>query len=127
MLELLNNLSFLDVTEMEASDFCTGLSQVIILLGNIIRLIRWIIPMGLILFGLLDLGKAVIAGKEDEMKKAQGTLIKRVIYAVAVFLVVTLVQLVMGIVDGAETDDTGELTNDSWLTCWNQVSRGELD
>lgn len=108
MLELINCLSFLDVKELQASDFCSGLSQIIILLGNIIRLLQWIIPMGLILFGLLDLGKAVIAGKEDEMKKAQGTLIKRVVYAVAVFLVVTIVYFVMGMVGSTE-----------WKTCWN--------
>lgn len=108
MLEIINNLPFLDITQMEASEFCTGLSQIIILLGNIIRLLKWIIPMGLILFGLLDLGKAVIAGKEDEMKKAQGTLIKRVVYAVAIFLVVTIVWFIMGMVGNTE-----------WKTCWN--------
>ena len=96
---------------MGASEFCnteTGLGSIIILLRNVVTLIQWLIPMGLILFGLLDLGKAVIAGKEDEMKKAQGTLIKRVIYAVAVFLVVTIVTFVMGMVGSTE-----------WKECWN--------
>ena len=95
---------------MTGNDFCTGLSDVIILLKNFVRLLQWLIPMGLILFGLIDLGKAVIAGKEDEMKKAQGTLIKRVIYAVAVFLVVTIVSFAMGLV-GSE----------DWKDCWNNV------
>lgn len=93
-------------------DFCGDLEQIITLLKNVIRLLQFLIPMGLILYGMLDLGKAVIAGKEDEMKKAQGTLIKRVIYAVAIFLVVTIVTFVMGMVG----------SND-WKECWNNVGK----
>ena len=97
-------------------DFCGDLDQIITLLKNVVRLLQWGIPMVLILFGMLDLGKAVIAGKEDEMKKAQGTLIKRVIYAVAIFLVVTIVSFVMGMVG----------SND-WKECWNNVGRTEVE
>ena len=92
------------------SDVCGGLLDVVRIIRKVVDIIKILIPIGLILFGLIDLGKAVIAGKEDEMKKAQGTLIKRVIYAVAVFLVVSLVTFAMGLV-GAE----------SWRTCWTQA------
>ena len=67
----------------------------------------------LILFGMIDLGKAVIAGKEDEMKKAQGTLIKRVIYAVAIFLVITIVTFVTGLIGSKD-----------WRECWNDAQDG---
>ena len=79
-------------------DYCGGLDQVIVLLKNVVRVLQFLIPIGLILYGMLDLGKAVIAGKEDEMKKAQGTLIKRLIYAIAIFLVVTIDTFVKGLV-----------------------------
>jgi len=95
---------------MDGGDFCKGLGPIITLLKNVVRLIQWAIPIGLILFGLLDLGKAVIASKEDEIKKAQGTLIKRVLYAVIVFLIVTIVYFVMGMVG----------SND-WKKCWDGV------
>ena len=93
-------------------DFCKDLGPIITLLKNIVRLLQWLIPMGLILFGMLDLGKAVIAGKEDEMKKAQGTLIKRVIYAIAIFLVVTIVTFVRGLVGSTD-----------WKECWSNVGK----
>lgn len=93
-------------------DICRDLGDVIGLLKNFVTLLQWAIPIGLIIFGMLDLGKAVVAGKEDEMKKAQNTLIKRVIYAVAVFLVVTLVSFVMGLVG----------SND-WKECWQNWGR----
>lgn len=94
----------LDIT---ANEICDKLGDVIGLLRSLVTLLQWAIPIGLIIFGMLDLGKAVIAGKEDEMKKAQSTLIKRIIYAVAVFLVVTLVIFVMGLVG-----------SDDWNECW---------
>ena len=98
------------------AEFCEGLDQIIVLFVNVVNLLKWLIPIGLILFGMLDLGKAVIAGKEDEMKKAQGTLIKRVIYAVAIFLVVTIVTFATGLVGPNE-----------WKTCWNDAQDGKID
>lgn len=91
-------------------DRCGGLEAVVHVIKNVVDIIKILIPIGLIVFGLLDLGKAVIAGKEDEMKKAQGTLIKRCIYAAAVFLVVNLVVFVTGLVGATE-----------WKNCWNAV------
>lgn len=106
-------INFMDITVQTGSDFCNGLFDVIKLLVNVVNILKWIIPMGLILFGMLDLGKAVIAGKEDEMKKAQGTLIKRVIYAVAIFLVITIVTFVTGLIGSKD-----------WRECWNDAQDG---
>ena len=91
-------------------NFCDDLGPVISLVKNVVKLLQWGIPMVLILYGMLDLGKAVMAGKEDEMKKDQNTLIKRVVYAVTVFLVVTIVTFAMGLVGSTE-----------WKDCWKSV------
>ena len=100
---------------MNFLNYCSDLDQVVTLLKNVVKLFQWGIPMVLILFGMLDLGKAVIAGKEDEMKKAQGTLIKRFIYAIAVFLIVTLVTFAMGLVGSTK-----------WRDCWNNVGQSNV-
>jgi len=77
------------------------------------------IPIILIVLGTIDLGKAVIASKEDEIKNAQKMLIKRAIYAVAVFFVVTIVSLVFSLFSSTQDEElTGVAT--SWLSCWNQ-------
>ena len=73
------------------------------------------IPIILILLGMFDLGKAVMASKEDEIKSAQKLLIKRCIYAVAIFFVVFIVQLVFGLID-----NSGDYGQENWITCWNQ-------
>lgn len=100
---------------------CTGLMPVIKFIKNgIIPIIQIGIPIILIILGMLDLGKAVVAGKEDEIKKNQQLLVKRAISAVAVFFVVTLVTLVFGLFasSGTAGEDTYE---DNWTECWNEA------
>ena len=59
-----------------------------------------IIAIALVLvLGVLDFGKAVIASKEDEMKKAQSTFIKRLIMCVLIFLVPLFINIVMQLTD----------------------------
>ena len=48
----------------------------------------------LIVLGMIDLGKAVTSNDEKQMKEAQKTLIKRVIYAVLVLFIVAIVRFV---------------------------------
>ena len=76
--------------------------QIVNIIRPVINLIKIAIPILLIIWGMLDLGKAVMAQKEDEIKKGQQTFVKRVIAAVIVFLIIAIVQLVMGLVDGGE-------------------------
>ena len=66
-------------------------SSIIELINDILKYPRYIVPAIILVLGTLDFFKAVIAGKEDEMKKAQKTFIKRVIIGVCVFLVPVLI------------------------------------
>lgn len=63
----------------------------------VVNLIKAAIPIILIIFGMLDLAKAVMSNDEKEMKGAQTKLMKRVIYAVLVFLVISIVQLLFSV------------------------------
>lgn len=72
------------------------------LISTAILLIKIVVPILLIIFGMLDLGKAVVASKEDEIKKGQQTFIKRVIAAVIVFFVIQIVQLLIGFVSNGD-------------------------
>ena len=62
-------------------------SSIMEIINDILKYPRYIVPALILLLGTLDFLKAVMASKEDEMKKAQRTFIKRVIIGVAVFLV----------------------------------------
>ncbi len=87
-------INLLDVT-------CGGINIPAIipnLVGYLILGIQIFIPIVLIVLGMLDMGKAVLSNDEKTMKEAQGRLIKRIIYAVIIFLIVSIVKIVVGVV-----------------------------
>lgn len=98
---------------------CQGLEPLVRIIKGLIKYVAIIIPIALMVYGVIDLGKAVIASDEKEVKAAQSRLIKRVIYAIVIFLVPALVSLVMNIV--ALGADQGETDTTSWASCWNSV------
>ncbi len=103
-----------------ADKSCEGLGPIVRLIKKgVFPLIQIGIPILLIVFGTIDLGKAVISSDDKEIKAAQGRLIKRCIYAAAVFFVTTLVTLLMNIV--AKGADESENNTTSWATCWRSV------
>jgi len=77
------------------------------IISTIVTLIKIAIPILLIIFGMLDLGKAVVAAKEDEIKKGQQTFVKRAIAAVIVFFVIQIVQIVVRFVSGNDQNIAG--------------------
>ena len=81
------------------------------ILKKVLTILQIAIPIGLLIFGTIDLGKAVIAGDEKEIKGATGILIKRIVAAVAVFLLILIVSVVTGWVGG-----------DEWKECWRAAS-----
>ena len=62
---------------------------------TIITIIKIAVPVLLVIFGMLDLAKGIIASKEDEIKKGQQLFIKRLIVAIIIFFVTTIVQLIV--------------------------------
>lgn len=58
----------------------------------------------LVVIGMIQLVKAMVAGKEDEMKKAKSMLIKKLIYAVLVFFVAAIVKLVISLAADNKTE-----------------------
>ncbi len=79
------------------------LANIISIIYNVIRIG---IPLILVIYGMLDLGKAVISQKEDDIKKNQKIFVSRLIAAALVFFVFTIVQLVLTLV----ADDSAKIT-----------------
>ena len=66
-------------------------------ISTAVNIIKIGVPILLIIFGMMDLGKAVMSNDEKEMKAAQGKFIKRCLYAVLVFFIVAIVQFIVSI------------------------------
>ena len=88
-------VDFINVLE---TTFCEDSASIWQLLGHVVNIVKIVIPIIIILLAMLDLGKAVMAGKEDEIKNAQKMLIKRLIYGVIIFFVVTIVQTIFNLI-----------------------------
>ena len=84
-----------------------GIVPIIGIIKAVLQLIQILVPIGLIIFGTIDLGKAVIASDEKKIQEGQKTLMKRAVAAVLVFLVATIVSFLMGFIG-----------SDTWQECW---------
>ncbi|MBR5662911.1 MAG: hypothetical protein IKX00_04640 [Bacilli bacterium] len=79
--------------------FCVQSSPIWQLVGRILMVFKIVIPILLIVFGMIDLGKAVIASKDDAVEKATQTLIKRLIAGVVIFFIPFLVGAIFNLID----------------------------
>ena len=57
---------------------------------NIVKWVKYIAPVLVILLGIFDFIRAIASSKDDEIKKAQGRFIRRVIAAALIYLVPTI-------------------------------------
>lgn len=114
--KILSALPFLAVPV--GSEFCgndngaaaCGVLTVVYYIRLVVKILQIVIPVALILWGTIDMGKAVIAGDEKKMKEAQKPFVKRVISAAIVFLIPLLVSLAINIIPSADG---------SYKDCWN--------
>ena len=108
-------------------DGCEGLGPIVAIVKTVFNIIQIAIPILLILFGTLDLGKAVMSNDEKEIKGAISKLIKRALMALAVFFVVFFVRLIFGWLAKANSANKGnasdvQITSSSWWDCWREDS-----
>ena len=95
-------------------------------IGNVVHLIvvaiQVVVPILLIIWGMIDFAKAIIGQDEDKIKAGQKTFIKRLIAAVVVFLIVTIVQLAINLAAsiGGEGNDSGT----AW-SCAKELINGD--
>ncbi len=76
------------------------------MINDAYNLIKIAVPITLIILGMIDMLKAVASQKEDEIKKGWSTLIRRTIYAVAVFFVFFLIQLIISLLPSSSGKNT---------------------
>ncbi len=83
---------------MDAPHVCSDLWEVWQIIGYVLLVFKIVIPIIIIIFGAIDLGKAVVASKDDEIKKSVKSLAIRAVAGVIIFFVPTLVGLVFKMV-----------------------------
>ena len=76
---------------LDASDFCYTTHDIWQFVGVFVTIFKIVIPILLIIFGSIDLGKAVVASDDKAIKGATTILVKRLIAAIIIFFIPTIV------------------------------------
>lgn len=89
-----------------------------------VNLLKIATPIILIIVSIITLFKALVASKDDEIKKAKNSLVKKIIASVFVFFVISIVQfVVMKVADSSEKENISSclscfLNNDCYNTLY---------
>lgn len=93
-MSLVNTLNFC-TSQLGGEGIPTAIGK---LVHYAVLIIQVVVPILLILWGMLDFAKGVMASDEDKIKAGQKKFIQRLIAAIFVFLIVTIVNLVIAMV-----------------------------
>lgn len=107
------------ILDVADSTLCEGILVPNVLfnvVSTIITGIKIVVPILLIIWGMLDFAKSVVAKKEEDIKKYQKAFVSRLISALVVFLIVFVVQLAVNLVSSVEdtVNEEGTTVSDIW-------------
>ena len=101
-----------------AVNFCTQTAELLRLIGWVLTFFKIAIPLIIIVIGLVDLGKAAVSSKPEEIKKSVGSLVWRIIGGVAIFFVPMLVLAIFRLVSGY---NEAESSVSDWNVCYDCI------
>ncbi len=84
-------MELLSLGAVDITQFCTKMGGMLKLVGYVLTFFKIAIPLLIVALGMFDFGKAVVAEKEDEIKKQTKRLIYRVIAGIVIFFVPSIV------------------------------------
>lgn len=83
----------------------TNVVRVMRLIGYILIAVKILVPIGLILFGTINFAKAMIANDESTIKKVTVSFAFKLIAAIIIFVLPTIINFIMSFIDGETTGD----------------------
>lgn len=103
--------------DFNLSTFCSEAKEILTFIGWALTIFKVAIPFIIIAYGIMDLGKAVTASKDEEIKTAAKRLLFRAIAGVCIFFVPSIVLWLFGTVNSF-TDAT---QGGGFDTCKNAI------
>ena len=100
------------IIEIDEMKFC-GEARVLRafkIAGFLLFALKIIVPLIIIILGTVDFGKAVISTGDKANKDAINMLIKRLVIGIVIFLLPTILDALLGIIDGAK-DTSGKFSD----------------
>ncbi len=101
------------------TDTCTRLKAPLQFIGQIVRIVKILIPIAIIGLGMIDFFNAIIGSKDDQLKKSARSLLMRTIAGVVIFFIPTIISVVFSLIS-----DFGNIKGD-FNACQKCVFRVE--
>lgn len=94
----------------DLTNFCANSHKILGLVGWALTIFKIAIPLIIIIIGLVDLGKAAVSSKPEEIKKSVTSLLWRLVGGIAIFFIPTIVLMIFGWTTnlGSETGALGK-------------------
>ena len=84
-----------DLVKSKSHSHCNMSNRIIKFIANILKWVKYVAPVLVIILGILDFIKAMAAQNDDQMKKAQGKFVKRLIAAALLFIIPFIIEFVL--------------------------------
>lgn len=110
-----------NVLEINVEGFCSEAAGILQIFGWVLTIFKIAIPLLVIIYGIFDFGKAVTAGKDEEIKKSVKSLMWRAIAGIVIFFVPTIVMWIFGAI--SEYNKVASGTRDNFKYCETCVLR----
>lgn len=109
-------VQILEEVVVDVESNCYGFDSLIkVIKDGVFPVIQIAIPIILLVLCTLDLGKAVIGSDDKENKKIIKRLLRRCVYAILIFFMVTFINLIFTMIGTITENETLE----KWSECWN--------
>lgn len=95
--QLTIDMKFTKITISSCEDLFKDADDLLDLIKSGITIVKIAIPLILIVMGTMDFAQAIFASSEDGIKKAQSKFTKRVIIAVVIFLIPSVLKAILSI------------------------------
>ena len=103
---------------------CTEEMQMIIgIVITILDIVKFIVPIVLIIFCTIDIFKIIVSKKEDEIKKLRKDVLMKIVYCIIIYLIPFIVPFILKIANNIIPMEY----DDSWKTCWDYVKKNKND
>lgn len=83
-----------------------NIAKVMRVIGYLLFIVKILIPIGLIVGGIINFSRAMLSGNDDDLKKKAINFAWNIIAAAAVFILPTVINFIISLVDGSAINDS---------------------
>lgn len=106
---------------------CYESSTVLQLVGWVLTVFKIAVPLIIVVLGIIDLAKAAISSKPDEIKKSVTSLVWRLVGGIAIFFVPAIIMMLFGFIKdytAAEEEITSwDICHDCIVSPWKDTCK----